>query len=78
MESDKMNEITLNHRELKQLLEIVEVMNPPNTMMLAAGTIRVSVDNSSGIGSIVKATIPVKQGDRWGEWTTNITDESSW
>jgi hypothetical protein len=78
VESDKMNEITLNHRELKQLLEIVEVMNPPNTMMLAAGTIRVSVDNSSGIGSIVKATIPVKQGDRWGEWTTNITDESSW
>jgi hypothetical protein len=73
-----MNEITLNHRELKQLLEIVEIMNPPNTMMLAAGTIRVSVDNSSGIGSIVKATIPVKQGDRWGEWTTNITDESSW
>ena len=73
-----MNEITLNHRELKQLLEIVETMNPPNAMIIAAGTIRVSVDNSSGIGSIVKATIPVKQGDRWGEWTTNITDESSW
>ena len=77
-ERNDMNEITLNHKELKQLLEIVETMNPPNTMMLAAGTIRVSVDNSSGIGSIVKATIPVKQGDRWGEWTTNITDESSW
>lgn len=73
-----MNEITLNHRELKQLLEIVEIMNPPNTMMLAAGTIRVSVDNSSGIGSIVKASVPVKQGDRWGEWITTITDERHW
>lgn len=74
----KMNEITLNHRELKELLEIVEEINPPDTMMLAAGTIRISVDNSSGIGSILKATVPVKVGNRWGEWTTNITDESSW
>lgn len=73
-----MNEITLHHRELKELLEIVETMNPPNGMVIAAGTIRISVDSSSGIGSIVKATVPVRVGNRWGEWTTSITNESSW
>ena len=70
--------ITLTHRELKELLNIVEEMNPPDTMMLASGRVTITVDNSSGIGSILKATVPVKQGDRWGEWTTTITDESSW
>jgi len=73
-----MNEIRLSHRELIDLLEIVETINPPDSLMLAAGTIKVSLDNSSGIGSILKATIPVKVGDRWGEWTTTITDESYW
>jgi hypothetical protein len=70
--------ITLTHKELLELLNIVETMNPPDTMMLAAGTVTITVDNSSGIGSILKATVPVKQGDRWGEWTTIISDESSW
>lgn len=70
--------ITLTHRELLELLNIVETMNPPDTTMLAAGRVTITVDNSSGIGSILKASVPVKQGDRWGEWTTTITDESSW
>ena len=73
-----MNEIRLSHRELIDLLEIVETINPPDSLMLAAGTIKVSLDNSSGIGSILKATVPVRVGDRWGEWTTTITDESYW
>ena len=71
-------EITLNHRELKELLEIVETMNPPDTLMLAAGTIRINVEPIGGIGSIIKATVPVKQGERWGDWTTTITDERHW
>lgn len=73
-----MQQITLHHRELKELLELVETMNPPDTLLLGSGTVSITVDNSSGIGSIVKATIPVKQGERWGDWTTTITDESSW
>jgi hypothetical protein len=72
------NEITLSHRELKELLAIVEEHNPPNEMLLAAGTVKVSVDCSSGIGSIVTATIPMSVGNRHGEWTTRITDESTW
>jgi hypothetical protein len=73
-----MQHITLHHRELKELLELVETMNPPDTLLLASGTVKITMDNSSGIGSILKATVPVKQADRWGEWTTNITDESHW
>ena len=73
-----MTEITLSHRELKELLNIVETMNPPDTLMLQAGRITISLDNSSGIGSTLKATVPVRVGDRWGDWTTTITDESSW
>ena len=73
-----MIEIYLSHRELKELLEIVETMNPPDPQNSQAGIVKVGVDSSSGIGSIVKATIPIAQGDRWGEWTTVITDESSW
>jgi hypothetical protein len=73
-----LKEITLHHRELKELLKLVEELNPPDTTLLASGTVKISVDSSSGIGSIVTATIPIKQGDRWGEWTTTITDESTW
>lgn len=73
-----MQQITLHYRELKELLELVETMNPPDTLLLGSGTVSITVDNSSGIGSIVKATIPVKQGERWGDWTTTITNESSW
>lgn len=73
-----MTEIYLNYRELKELLEIVETMNPPDTMLLAAGTVRINIDSSSGIGSIVKATVPIRQGERWGDWTTTITGEEHW
>lgn len=73
-----MNQIKLSHRELLELLNIVETMNPPDTTMLTAGTVTINWDNSSGIGYILKATVPVKCGDRWGDWTTNVTDEGNW
>lgn len=71
-------EINLTHRELKEILEIVETINPPDTLLLAAGRVTITVDNSSGIGSIVKATVPVAVGERWGDWTTTITHEGHW
>ena len=73
-----MTEIYLTHRELKELLEIVETMNPPGTLGPQSGIVKVGIDSSSGIGSVVTATVPVKQGDRWGDWTTTITDEENW
>ena len=73
-----MCEVHLNHRELREILEIIETLNPPDTFAIAAGTVKISVDSSSGIGSIVTATVPVKCGDRWGSWTITITDEGNW
>lgn len=73
-----MTELYLSHRELKQLIELVEELNPPDSLMIQAGTVKVSLDSSSGIGSTLKATIPIKQGDRWGDWTTTITDVDKW
>ena len=73
-----MTKITLSHRELKELIDIVEELNPPESLMIQAGRVTIEVDSSSGIGSIITATVPVKQGDRWGDWTTRITDESDW
>jgi hypothetical protein len=73
-----MTEITLSHRELKELLHIVETLNPPDTLMLQAGKVTISLDNSSGIGSILKATVPLSMGDRWGDWTTTISDVDKW
>jgi hypothetical protein len=58
-------------------LDIVETMNPPDSLMLQAGRVKINVE-SSGFGSVLRATIPVKVGNRWGDWTTTITDESSW
>ena len=73
-----MTEIYLTHRELKELLEIVETMNPPDTLGIQAGIVKVGVDSSSGIGSVVTATVPVRSRTRWGDWTTRITDENHW
>jgi len=73
-----MIELTLSHRELKELINIVETMNPPDTLMLAAGRVTITVEPIGGLGSIVKATVPVAVGERWGDWTTTITNESDW
>jgi hypothetical protein len=73
-----MIELHLNHRELIELLNIVETMNPPDTLMLSAGTVKITAEVVSGIGSTLSATVPVKVGERWGDWTTTITDERHW
>jgi hypothetical protein len=73
-----MTELHLTHRELMELLNIVETMNPPDTLMLSAGTVKITTERTNGIGSILSATVPVKVGDRWGDWTTTITDERHW
>lgn len=73
----QMIELTLSHRELKELINLVEELNPPGTLLLQAGRVKITVENHE-IGNIVTATVPIAQGERWGEWTTRITDESHW
>lgn len=70
--------INLTTEELKKILAIVEELNPAGTLLIASGRVDITIDNSSGIGSIVTATVPVKIGEHWGEFTTRITGEESW
>lgn len=73
-----MNTITLNSDELENILAMINELNPANQHKLGAGSAEISVDSSSGIGSIVTVTIPMTCGNYHGKFTTTITDESDW
>jgi hypothetical protein len=73
-----MNSISLCVDELKTILAIINELNPPNIYSLGAGTAEISVDSSSGIGSVVTVTIPMTCGNYYGKFSTTITDESDW
>jgi hypothetical protein len=73
-----MKEIYLNRRELQKIIDFVDMINPPDTMRLGAGSVKITVDDSSGIGSIVKATTVHEAHGTYGEFTITVSDESSW
>jgi len=73
-----MNSISLNVDELETILAIINELNPANQHRLGAGQAEISVDYSSGIGSVVTVTIPMSCGNYHGKFTTTITDENSW
>lgn len=74
-----MTEIYLHRDDLVKMIEFIDRINPVDTLRLQAGTIKVTYDNSSGIGAIIKASSPheYEQG-KWGELTITIEDETSW
>ena len=67
-----MNEITLHKHELDAILAFVS--NYPSSV----DYIKITVDSSSGIGSIVKATVKAVVNGDFVEVTKTIVDESSW
>jgi hypothetical protein len=67
-----MKTIYLNHRELKQLTEIVDKF--PDT----AGSIKLSQTDSNGIGSILTVSLGTYVNDIYGEFTITLTDEGNW
>lgn len=74
-----MTEIYLHRDDLVKMIEFIDTVNPDGTLRLGSGTIKVTYDNSSGIGAIIKASCPheYKEG-KWGELEISIVDESSW
>ena len=68
----KMNEITLHKHELDAIVAFVS--NYPSSV----DYINISVDSSSGIGSIVKVAVKAVVNGDFVEITKTITDESSW
>ena len=67
-----MNEITLRKHELDAIS--VFVAKYPTYVY----SIKISVDSSSGIGSIVKVSVRTFTNGDMVEITKTITDESSW
>lgn len=67
-----MNEITLCKQELDAIADFV------NKYPSSADYINISVDSSSGIGSIVKVSVKAIINKDMVEITKTITDESSW
>jgi hypothetical protein len=73
-----MSEINLTVNELETIIAIINELNPADEARLGAGCATITCDNSSGIGSIVKVSIPITCGNYQGEFITTITDEENW
>ena len=67
-----MNTISLCVDELETIIDIINELNPANEPNPSAGTAEISVDSSSGIGSFVTVTIPIKCGNYYGKFSTTI------
>jgi len=67
-----MNEITLCKRELDAIVTFVSKY--PSSV----DYVKISVDSSSGIGSITKVSLKTVTNGDMVEITKTITDESSW
>lgn len=67
-----MNTITLHKNELDAIVDFVSKY--PSSVDYIA----ISVDSSSGIGSIVKASVKAVCNGDFVEITKTIADESSW
>jgi len=67
-----MNEITLHKHELDAIVAFVSKY--PSSV----DYINITVDSSSGIGSIVKVSVKTVTNGDMVEITKTITDESSW
>ena len=75
-----MTELYLHRDDLVKMIEFIDKINPVDAhLRLGAGTIKITYDNSSGIGAIIKASCPHEYAPaQWGDLTITIEDESSW
>ena len=74
-----MVEIWLTEKDLKKISEFVSEINPTHSLRLGAGSVKLEYDNSSGIGSILRATTTHEYSmGKFGELTITISDESQW
>lgn len=74
-----MTEIYLHRDDLVKMIQFIDKINPVDTLRLQAGSVKVSYDNSSGIGAIITASCPHEYEDgKFGDLTITISDETSW
>lgn len=74
-----MSEIYLHRDDLVKLIEFIDEVNPVDTLRLQAGNVKITYDNSSGIGAHITATCPHEFKDgKFGDLTITISDVENW
>ena len=73
-----MQEIYLHRDDIEKILNFVDKLNPADSTRLQAGNVKITVDNSSGIGSVVTATCPHEVDGQWGEFTITVSSVENW
>lgn len=73
-----MQEIYLHRDDIEKILNFVDKINPADSTRLQAGNVKITVDNSSGIGSVVTATCPHEVDGKWGEFTITVSSVENW
>ena len=69
------NSIQLNRSDVEELLELIGAVESNEGF---DGIIKLTSDNSSGIGAIVEAEVKVSYNGLPGVFRKTITNESSW
>jgi len=69
-----MNKITLNARELRELLGLFNEINESQDN----STVSLEQSHESGIGSVLTATFCITHKGHEGDFTVVISDESDW
>jgi heterodisulfide reductase subunit A-like polyferredoxin len=60
------------------MIELIDKVNPEDTLRLQAGVVKVTCDSSSGIGSIITATTVAEFDGTYGDFTVRISGEENW
>ncbi len=70
----KIDKVTLNRREVEAVYELFNKFNESGD----CGSVVLTQESGSGIGSTLTATFLITHQEVYGDFTINITDESSW
>lgn len=73
-----MQEIWIHRDDLEKILQFVDKINPADTLRLQSGMVKITLDNSSGIGSTVEATTVHEVDGQYGEFKITVSSIENW
>lgn len=73
-----MSKITLHRDDLERILEVVDKINPVDSMRLGAGYVTIHQHSKCEIGSKVDVILSTHLDGIPGEFTVSIIDEENW
>lgn len=70
--------MNLSVDEVEKILKFAKKLNPKNSKDPYSGRVTVTADESSGIGVLVKVSVPYEVEGFKGTFTTDVTDYAEW